>query len=207
MDPTSGGSERSKMTPRSPTGVSSGRSSGSTPVFQRTRSNTIPVNRRLNEGVSESSGCPLRRFLDTVKENLRELERLKLSNTRREIKTSMDSLNRLVLDFDKKVAREGLTLLKGNLSTEKRVCTEAATQTERHSGTQEVIKALEEGVLVDRIPDIINKKWDPTWFICVDEVGIADLEKGNRDCYSVPSGKRQELYFLKENVLQLFELG
>lgn len=181
MDPTSGGFERSRMTPRSPTGVSSGGSSGNTPVFQRTRSNTLPVNRRLNEGAIEGVECPLRRFIDTIKENLRELERLKLSNTRREIKTSMDALTRLVIDFDKKVAREGLTLLKSSTSNERRVGKDAATQTERQSGTQEVLKALEEGVLVDRIPEIINKKWDSTWFSSVDEVDATDLDKGNRD--------------------------
>lgn len=81
-------------------------------------------------------------FTGKLKDNIVDLDRLKLSNTRKELKYAMESLNLLVKNFDKKICNEEWVLCKPNQVHGGKECKEMATQTERPSGTQVTLKVL-----------------------------------------------------------------
>lgn len=131
--------------------------------------------------VTDSEVCVLRSFLEKLKTNLVELDKLKLSNTKREIKYSMEKLSRLVFDFDKKVRDEELILMEPGMNIKPCLGKDVATQTVRVGGAHQILKDLEEGVEVEKVPDLISKRWDQSWFLNINETEVTAMNKEGRD--------------------------
>lgn len=129
----------------------------------------------------------LKDFLNNLKGNVIELSRLKLNNTRKEIKALIENLETLVRRFDRKVTKEGYTLRKmgqidgGNNRDRK----DAASQTTRATGTQQTLKELEEGVAADHLTNLIKRRWENDWFRNVEEIEESAIENERLDRVSI----------------------